>query len=152
MHSSLVCIVARAMSRISDGAKRSAFIFTLMIAALLGSACEDIEGRNGNRRGNRLFQEMQFIDAAAAYERALKQVPDPIIHYNLGLAYSKMYRPGYKEPILLGEMIEPLCKEIPQVQPVEQQVCIKRLDARDQSDRRRFNECDEKNVCPSSFE
>ncbi|HWU88811.1 MAG TPA: hypothetical protein VN253_16205 [Kofleriaceae bacterium] len=143
------------MSRISDGATRWAFIATVVIAALLGTACgyrEEIEGRNGNRRGNRLFREMQFIDAAAEYEQALVKVPSPIIHYNLGLAYSKMYRPGYEKPILLGEESEPTCASIPNTKPVKAQVCIKRPDAQDQSDRRRFNDCDAKEVCPSSFE
>jgi len=140
------------MSRISDGAKRAALIAMLVSAALLGSACQELEGRNGNRKGNRLFREMQFIDAASEYERALKQVEDPTIHYNLGLAYSKMYRPGYDKPILLGEVTDPVCTEIPKTKTVQAQVCVKRPDARDQSDKRRFNDCDEKDVCPSSFD
>lgn len=159
MLSSRICIVPRAMRRISDGATRSAFIcmFMLMSAALLGSACniskDELDGRNGNRKGNRLFQAMLFVDAAAEYERALKQVEEnSIIHYNLGLTYSKMYRPGYDKPILLGELTDPVCAEIPSTKPVETQVCIKKPEARDQSDKRRFNECDEKDVCPSSFD
>jgi tetratricopeptide (TPR) repeat protein len=140
------------MSGISDGAQRSALIAMLVIAALLGSACQELEGRNGNRKGNRLFRELQFIDAAAEYERALKTVNDPVIHYNLGLAYSKMYRPGYDKPILLGETTDPVCAEIPKTKPLEARVCVKKPDSRDQSDRRRFNECDEKNTCPSSFD
>jgi tetratricopeptide (TPR) repeat protein len=157
MLSSRICIVPRAMRRISDGATRSAFIFMLMSAALLGSACniskDELDGRNGNRKGNRLFQALLFVDAAAEYERALKQVEDnSIIHYNLGLTYSKMYRPGYEKPILLGELTDPVCTEIPGTKPLEAQVCVKKPDARDQSDKRRFNECDEKNVCPSSFD
>src|SRR5262245_49136466 len=113
MLSSRICIVPRSMSRFSDGAKRSTFLAMLVITALLGSACQKIEGRNGNRKGNRLFREMQFVDAAAEYEKALKLLGDsttdpkatakyPVIHYNLALAYSKMYRPGYDKPILLG--------------------------------------------------
>lgn len=140
------------MRRISDGAKRSASIATVVIAALFGSACNDIEGRNGNRRGNRLFRDMQFIDAASEYERALLKVQDPIIHYNLGLAYSKMYRPGYEKPILLGEATDPVCATIPNTKPAKAQVCIKKPDSQDQSDRRRFNDCDAKDVCPSSFD
>lgn len=152
MHSSRICIVARAMSRFSDGAKRPAFIALGMIAALAGSACQELEGRQGNRTGNRLFREMQFVDAAAEYERALKRVPDPIIHYNLGLAYSKMYRPGYERPILLGEVTDPVCAVIPRTTELDARVCVKKADSRDQSDRRRFNSCDESDVCPSSFE
>ena len=140
------------MSRISDGARTSAFIAMLGAVALLGSACQELEGRNGNRKGNRLFREMQFIDAASEYQRALKQVDEPIIHYNLGLSYSKMYRPGYDKPILLGELTDPVCTEIPGTKQVQTQVCIKKPDSKDQSDRRRFNDCDEKDVCPSSFD
>jgi tetratricopeptide (TPR) repeat protein len=140
------------MSRISDGAKRAALVAMLVVTALLGSACKELDGRNGNRKGNRLFQSMQFIDAAAEYERAIKKVDDPIIHYNLGLAYSKMYRPGYKPPILLGETTDPVCSEIPGTTQEEAQVCIKKPEAKETADERRFNECDDKNVCSSSFE
>jgi tetratricopeptide (TPR) repeat protein len=140
------------MSRISDGAKHSALIAMLIIAALLGSACQELEGRNGNRKGNRLFREMQFIDAAAEYQRALKQFDDPVVHYNLGLAYSKMYRPAYDKPILLGELSDPICTDIPNTKQTQAQVCVKKPEAKDQGDKRRFNDCDEKNVCPSSFD
>jgi tetratricopeptide (TPR) repeat protein len=140
------------MSRISDGAKRTALVAMLVMSALLGSACQELDGRNGNRKGNRLFQSMQFIDAAAEYERAIKLVNEPIIHYNLGLAYSKMYRPGYLEPILLGESTDPVCRQIPNTQAVEARVCVKKADSRDSGDARRFNDCDETNVCPSSFD
>ena len=35
--------------------------------------CEQLDGRNRNRKGNRLFRETQFIDAAAEYQKALKR-------------------------------------------------------------------------------
>lgn len=167
MHSSRICIVPRSMSRITDGAQRTALIAMLVIAALFGSGCDlqqELNARNGNRKANRLFQGMQFTDAAAEYELALRQVENPpltdpnattrfpIVHYNLGLAYSKMYRPGYEKPILLGEATEPLCSAIPNLKPLETQVCVKRRDAQDQSDKRRFNECEAQKDCPSSFE
>jgi len=155
------------MSRITDGAQRSALIAMLVIAALLGSGCDiqqELNARNGNRQANRLFQGMQFIDAASEYEQALRQVENPpltdanattrfpVIHYNLGLAYSKMYRPGYERPIPLGETTDPVCSAIPNLKPLETQVCVKRPDAQDDSDKRRFNECDAQKDCASSFE
>lgn len=152
MHSTRLCIFARPMSRISDGAMRSALIILVVSGSVLGSACKELDGRNGNRKGNRLFREMQFIDAAAEYEKALKQVDQPIIHYNLGLAYSKMYKPGADTPVIFGEQGDPVCTTIPNTKPVQAQVCIKRAADDDLEGRRRFNECDEKNVCPSSFE
>jgi hypothetical protein len=133
------------MSRISDGATRLTVLAMSLAAALLGSACEGLEGRNGVRQGNELFREMQFIDAAAAYQRSLQKVQSPIINYNLGLAYSKIYRPGYDKPIRLGEMSDPVCTDIPKTQPTETPlaICIKKPGASDQKDRRRFADCDE---------
>jgi hypothetical protein len=135
------------MSRITDGAARPTLIAMWLVVVLFGgSACEGLEGRNGNRTGNRLFRETQFVDAAAAYERALKHLDDkakPIVHYNLGLSYSKLYRPGYDKPIRLGEVGEEVCTEIPKTQRIEIAVCIKRADAADQKDHRRYSDCDE---------
>lgn len=151
MHPPQLCIVPRRMSRISDGAMRTTLTSLIVIAALSGAGCEELDGRNSNRTGNRLFREMQFIDAAGAYEKALKTVDEPIIHYNLGLAYSKMYRAGSDKPVLLGEQGDELCSLIPNVKPVPAQVCIKKVKDDDLEGRRRFTECDDKNVCASSF-
>lgn len=158
MHSSRICIVPRHMSRISDGAGRAVLITMLVISGLLGSACDirqELDGRNGNRKGNRLFQGMQFIDAASEYERALKQLSEgdgAIVHYNLGLTYSKLYRPGYEKPILLGESTDPVCQDVPRTKQTQARVCVKKPGEKEDADRRRFNECDDKNPCPSSFE
>ena len=108
-----------------------------MFVAFASMGCEELDGRNRNRQANLMFREMQFIDAASEYQHALKQFDDPVVHYNLGLTYSKMYRPGYDKPILLGEATDPVCAEIPKTQPVQAQVCVKKADARDQSDKRR---------------
>src|SRR5689334_21636110 len=133
MLSSRICIVARSMSRISDGAKRTAFIALLLIGALLGSGCEGLEGRQKNRKGNLLFREMQFIDAVSEYEGARKYVKDEgpaaTIHYNLGHSYSKMYRPGYEKSIRLGEITDPVCASIPgsTKTPTTVTVCVKKV-------------------------
>src|SRR5690606_37208232 len=111
--------------------------------------CEQLDGRNRNEKGNRFFGEMKFIDAVAEYEKALKTVDDPTIHYNVGLAYSKIFKPGMEkdkdEDILLGQKGEFVCDQIPQVKFIEKQVCVKAGD-------RRFDACDEKNVCASSYQ
>jgi tetratricopeptide (TPR) repeat protein len=91
-----------------------------------------------------MFREMQFIDAAAEYEKALTTVNDPIIHYNAGLAYSKVAK-GSDKVVLLGEKGDSVCARIPGVKDLEKRVCVKSGD-------RRYNECDDKNVCPSSFQ
>lgn len=138
-----VCIVPRLMSRTADRAWKLAAILLLLVA---GAGCTQLDGRSRTRKGNRLFRETRFIDAAAEYEKALKEVDDPIIHYNLGLAYSKVFKPGADEKtqILLGQKGELVCDQIPKVAFVTKQVCIKPGD-------RRFDSCDGKNVCASSF-
>jgi tetratricopeptide (TPR) repeat protein len=115
-----------------------------MFVAFASTGCEELDGRNRNRQANRMFREMQFIDAAAEYEKALTQVNDPIIHYNAGLAYSKIAK-GSDKLVLLGEQGEDVCARIPGVKPLQKRVCVKDGD-------RRYNECDDKNVCPSSFQ
>ena len=134
------------MSRTSDRALRLLGLATLLVAALSTLGCEQLDGRNRNKKGNRYFREMKFIDAVAEYEKALKTVDDPIIHYNVALAYSKIFKPGMETDtdLLLGQKGEFVCDQVPQVKFVEKQVCVKPGD-------RRFDPCDDKNVCASSY-
>src|SRR5512138_3109932 len=140
MHPTQVCIVARSMSRPSDRATHSPFSAVAVVlvagAVLAASGCDDLDGRNKNRQANRKFREMQFIDAAADYERALKKVDDPIIHYNLGLTYSKVYRAGSPTPVPLGVKGEMVCESIPNVKMIEARVCLKEGD-------RHYAECED---------
>jgi tetratricopeptide (TPR) repeat protein len=134
------------MARTAD---RAAKLIALLAIAIVTLGCTDLDGRNRNKKGNRLFRETRFIDAAAQYEKALKEVDDPIIHYNLGLAYSKVFKPGAEEKttIPLGVKGELVCDAIPKVSFVTKQVCIKPGD-------RRFDECDDSKAgqhCASSF-
>ena len=131
------------MSRTSDRAFRIAALLLLLVATL---GCEQLDGRNRNKKGNRLFREMKFIDAVAEYEKALKQVDDPTIHYNIALAYSKIFKPGTEtDPELkLGVKGSFVCEHIPNVKYVTKSVCVKPGD-------RRYDECDAKNVCASSY-
>lgn len=146
MHSPQVCIVARPMSRPSDRAfTKLVAITSIALVAIASSGCEELDGRNRTRAGNRHFRETQFIDAVAEYEKALLTVKDPIIHYNLGLAYSKVFKPGYDKPIRLGVKGSFACDVIPSTKVESASVCLKDGD-------RRFDDCDAKNVCASSFE
>ena len=123
-----LCIVAHAMSRFSEHARIARFLSVVLVSGVvLGSicGCEELEARKRTRDGNRMFRETQFIDAAAEYENALKAVDDPIIHYNLGLAYSKIFKPGYDAPVLLGTQGEFACGEIPDVKMVDAGACVK---------------------------
>lgn len=113
-----------------------------LVAGALG--CQSLDGRKRNRDGNRLFREMQFTDAAAEYEKALKAVDDATIHYNLGLAYSKVFKPGFEGDVLIDVKGTFNCDAIPNTKTLNKQVCIK-------EGNKTFAPCDEKNVCASSY-
>src|SRR5512138_2697731 len=104
-----LCIFARPMSRpvrrSCDNRKISVILLVVLVGALFG--CDDLDGRGQNRVGNRRFRESRFIDAAAAYERAIAKVKDDKIEYNIGLAYQKMFKPGVEGVILLAETGSP---------------------------------------------
>ncbi|HEU0034934.1 MAG TPA: tetratricopeptide repeat protein [Kofleriaceae bacterium] len=121
----------------------------LAVLAVVGlcGACDDLDGRGANRKANRYFRETKFIEAASLYERALKKVEDPKIHYNLGLAYSKIFKAGVDDVIVLGQTSEDICKQIPDVKVIKRRVCIKN-DPKEED--RGFNKCDEQAICPSS--
>lgn len=102
---------------------RVALAFGVVLGGICG--CEQLDGRNRIRKGNRLFRETQFIDSAAEYQSALKEVDDPVIHYNLGLAYSKIFKPGFDAPVLLGTKDDFVCQQIPGVKMIEAGACVK---------------------------
>lgn len=147
-----LCIVARSMRRFSEriapsvvrplsrplGAMLGATLgATLIWSGLLAGAmslagCEQLDGRNRNMQGLRLFRETQFIDAVAQFQKALTEVDDsPTIHYNLGLAYSKVTKTGYDRPVLLGQQGDFVCQTmqtIPGVKIVQAGACVKEGD------------------------
>lgn len=87
--------------------------------------CTELDARGANRKGNRQFRDGKFADAAANYETALKTVKDEKVEYNLGLAYSKLFRAGADDLILLAEKSESICGLIPGVEMTNRQVCVK---------------------------
>jgi hypothetical protein len=106
----------------------------VLVSALLASVatlagCEQLDGRNRNKQGLRLFRETQFVEAAAQFQRALSLVDDsPTIHYNLGLAYSKVTKTGFDGPVLLGQQGDFVCQTIPGVKIVQAGACVKEGD------------------------
>jgi tetratricopeptide (TPR) repeat protein len=134
-----LCIVARPM-RIAD---RALLIASLFLVVTTG--CEQLDGRSRNRKGNQAFRESRFVDAVAQYQKALTEVDEPTIHYNLGLSYSKVFKPGDEGDIMIDQAGALACQVIPKVKTVNKQVCVKPGD-------HSFNSCDDKNVCASSFQ
>ena len=147
MHPTSLCIVARSMRRFSERARvRQILSVVLVSCGLLGGVvglggCEQLDARNRNKKGNRLFRETQFVEAAAEYQRALTEVEDPVIHYNLGLAYSKVFKPGFDAPVLLGTQGDFVCQQIPGVKVVQAGACVKEGD-------RHFAECGKAKTTP----
>lgn len=134
-----ICIVARYMSRPTERARvvnvlRVVLMTSVVVGALSSVGCEQVKARNDVRTGNKLFAATKFIDAAAFYERALKVVDHPRIHYNLGLTYSKIFKAGFDGPILLGTADDPVCQLIPGVQIIDSSACVRAGD-------RRFPQC-----------
>lgn len=127
--------------------RRRRLTLLLAITAIAASAigCDQLDGRNRTRKGNRYFRETKFIDSVAEYEKALSEVDDPIIHYNLGLAYSKVFKPGLDKAVRIGVKGTFACDVIPKTKTEAAQVCVK-------DDDRRFDDCDDKNVCASSYQ
>jgi len=116
------------MSCFSERARIARFLSVVLVSGVvLGgiSGCEQLGARKRAQDGTRMFHDTQFVDAAAEYEKALTVVDDPIIHYNLGLAYSKIAKPGYEAPVLLGTQGEFACNQIPGVKMVEAGACMK---------------------------
>ncbi|MGE3546301.1 MAG: hypothetical protein AB7L28_20410, partial [Kofleriaceae bacterium] len=137
------------MSRPSDGA-RFATIIVIVVLCIVGGLAglyfvyrDQLEAREQVRAANQLYTDTKFIEAAATYERALPHVDDPTVHFNLGLAYAKVFKPGVDTPIRLGVVGDWVCSTIPDVKTLEAQVCA------DDEDRR-YADCtenDAKDVC-----
>ena len=139
-----LCIVPRSMRRFSERARiaslfRVVLVSSVVLASLPG--CEQLDGRRRVRTGNRLFRETQFVEAAAQYELALREVPDPIIDFNLGLAYSKVTKPGFDGPVLLGIQGDFVCQQVPGAKIVQAGACVKEGD-------RHYAECGAAKTAP----
>jgi tetratricopeptide (TPR) repeat protein len=133
------------MRRRFDGLLSLLAIAVICAISFGATGCEQLDGRNRVRKGNRLFRETLFIDSVAEYEKAVTEVDDPIVHYNLAIAYSKVFKPGLDKAVRLGLKGTFACDVIPKVTYVSASVCVKDGD-------RRFDDCDAKNVCASSYE
>ncbi len=135
------------MRRFSERVRIASVLRVVLVSciALAGFAgvtgCEQLDARNRTKKGNRLFRETQFVDAAAEYQRALTAVEDPVIHYNLGLAYSKVFKPGFDGPVLLGVEGEFVCQQIPGTKMVQAGACVKEGD-------RHYAECGKAKTSP----
>lgn len=77
--------------------------FLAVIAAIWvlvgGAGCEEIRARRAVQEANKEFEKGRFSKAAELYEEALRNAPHlDTAHYNAGLTYKKMFRPGVPTP------------------------------------------------------
>lgn len=117
-----------------------------LVAIATTSGCEQLAGRSENRKGIAAFREMKFVAAVAHLETAIRRVDDPVIHYNLALAYSKVFKQGGEGNVVIDQMASPTgaCQVIPGVVSLTKRVCVKSGDTH-------FAECDDTHVCASSY-
>lgn len=71
----------------------------ISVALLAGSGCDQLSARTLVQEGNALYEDQEYEKAVEKYEAALKKTPDlEVIHHNLGVAYSRLFRPGVTTP------------------------------------------------------
>ncbi len=71
------------------------------------TGCDELSARRKIQEGNKLYGEGRYSQAAELFEQAIKKAPTlSTAHYNAGLTYLKMFRPGLKKPenIKIAEM------------------------------------------------
>jgi tetratricopeptide (TPR) repeat protein len=102
MRPTLFYIFTRPMTWIGRLARPALVVVpaALIAGALLTTAtgCDQLDARGNIGKGNKLFKEAKFKEAAERYEEALKKLDHPTAHYNLGLTYSKLFSPGKDTP------------------------------------------------------
>lgn len=64
-----------------------------------GTGCQEISARRAVQEGNKAYEKGNFEEAAKMYEEALQKAPHlDTAHYNAGLTYKKMFKPGFDDP------------------------------------------------------
>jgi tetratricopeptide (TPR) repeat protein len=77
------------------GFGRLASVALLLAATFTATGCDQLSARRHIQRGTSLFEDEKFEEAAAEFEEGLKLEPNLAIgHYNAGLTYYKLFRPG----------------------------------------------------------
>ena len=101
----------------------------LLVAALWlglgGAGCQEINARRAVQEGNKQYERGEFAEAAAMFEEALALAPHlDTAHFNAGLTYKKMFRPGFQDPenIALAKKAAEHFLAYLEVHPTEQEI------------------------------
>jgi tetratricopeptide (TPR) repeat protein len=84
---------ARRVSHRSQAPTWSKLAVLLVLAATM-VACNSLDARRLNADGVRLFKDGKFRESVEKFESALTKEELATTHYNLGLAYQKLFMPG----------------------------------------------------------
>lgn len=73
---------------------------TILVAlALVLGGCNELTARRAVQEGNAEYGEQNYDKAAAHFEKAIAKAPNlEIAHHNLGITYSRMFKPGVDTP------------------------------------------------------
>ena len=86
------------MSRPSLPTSVSATILMALALVVLGG-CNELSARRAVQEGNAEYSEQNYDKAAAHFEKAIAKAPHlEIAHHNLGITYSRMFKPGVDTP------------------------------------------------------
>jgi tetratricopeptide (TPR) repeat protein len=72
---------------------------SVALGLLAQVGCDSLSARSLVQEGNSLYDDQEYEKAIVKYEAALAKDPKlGVIHHNLGLAYSRLFRPGVETP------------------------------------------------------
>lgn len=80
----------------------SVAVLTACVVLASASGCDELDARRKIQEAGKLYQKGRFSESAELYEQVLArfQTGDvaEVAHYNAGITYSKMFRPGVDTP------------------------------------------------------
>ncbi len=81
------------------GVSATILIASCALALVALSGCQELTARRAVQEGNAEYGEQNYDKAAAHFEKAIEKAPDlEIAHHNLGITYSRMFKPGIDTP------------------------------------------------------
>jgi tetratricopeptide (TPR) repeat protein len=89
----------RGFRRFASAHASIAGVFIVALLVMSSAGCDQLSARRHIQNGTGLFEDDKYEEAAAEFEAGLKIDPSlDIGHYNAGLTYYKLFRPGVETP------------------------------------------------------
>lgn len=78
---------------------RTATLVVLLVGVVTLAGCNELSARRAVQEGNAAYGEQEYAKAAVLFEKAIAKAPDlEFAHHNLGITYSRMFKPGVDTP------------------------------------------------------